>query len=1242
MGRRGWQWRLTVLCLALIVVLAGACARPATTGGMASPPPLNERVAPGWPLRPSNAAIHEAFGRLPLHFEVNRGQTDPRVKFLARGPGYGVFLTRSEVVLGLRDGSVRMSLAGARPNPAIEGVDELPGRINYLVGRDAARWRTGVPTYSKVKYGAVYPGIDLILYGSQRQLEYDFVVAPGADPDRIRLRFRGVEALELGADGDLVVTTTAGKVVHRRPVIYQERDGVRELVDGGYVVNGRDQIAFRVGDYDRSRALVIDPVVSYATLLGGSATDAATGIAVDATGAAYVAGWTLSSNFPVANAAQPTPGGSSPGSIGDAFVAKLDAAGSALVYSTYLGGSAEDQPIGIDIDAAGHVYVAGFTSSMDFPTVNAFRPTWSDGGFWTSVAGFVAKLSPTGSALVYSTYLAGTTFAGNNSEGRCISTRINGMTVDAAGSAHVVGHTTTTDFPTTPGAFQTSTAPHSPDAQCGGVVAGFITKFAPSGNALDYSTYLDGGAGGDHVQGIALAADGNMYVTGFSFNPPFPITANLQPSGNGWGAYVLKLDASGGYIQATIVGPTMTNIAVDGAGQAHVVGAVETLQTQDFATVYAYQSAPAGDLDLVLAKLNAAGTAFVWSTYLGGSARDAAGGIVLDGDGNLWVAGETASNNFPTQDPIQPQGPGIFVLKFSPTGALTFSTPLGSGGGYGVAIDAAGDIYVAGGAGTGFAATPGAYQTTPAGGGDAFVLKLSIEIGPQPVVWTSPVKVAVDGNSITKTAGCEGCADAGAISQQTIASGDGFVEFKVSANAYLTVGLSTGNPGTSGSEIKFGLRFFPGFAVQVRESGVFKAGWTSVAGALYKIAVEGGAVKYYDNGALKYTSAQAPTYPLLVDTSLLTLGASVQNAMISTSSGGGGTLPPDPPPTVSITEPANGATVSGVVTVSANASDDVGIAKVEFLLNGSLLATDFDAPYSIQWDTTKHAETTFTLSAKATDTAGNATTSAPITVTVEHQPDTTPPTVTMVHPENGATVSGTVVVGATATDDWGIKDVRFQVDGVDIGTDSHPAYTFDWDTTTVSDGAHTLTAIATDTSGNATTSAPVTVTVANGGPPPGPQPVVWTSAVKVAVSGNTITKNAGCAGCADAGAISQQMISSGTGFVEFTVSSGATLTAGLSNGNPGTSGSEIKFGLRFYPGSPGIVEVRESGVYKWDFQHVAGAVYKVSAEAGVVKYYQNGALKYTSAQAPSSPLLVDASLLTVGSAIQNAMMTASP
>ena len=1098
------------------------------------------------PLRTPTSQILEAYGRLPLYFEENRGQADPAVRFLARAEGGAIALTREGLALGLEDGTVRLTFAGAA-TPTVEAVEPLPGRVNYYIGRDRSQWRTDIPTYGRVRYARVYAGVDVVVYGNRRQLEYDFVVAPGADPRAIRVRVDGADALEL-RDGDLVIRRGARTIVQQAPVIFQERDGRREPVTGRYVLRGRD-VAFAVGAYDRSRPLIIDPVIVYAAKVGPAD---AKGIAVDGAGSAIITGESnASAGYPQVNPAF------GPKHVGfaDFVVTKLTPAGDALVYSTFIGSFGPDTARSIAVDSAGNAWVAGYCGGLggtstcgDFPTTPGAVNTTGPAGGSDSSAGVLAKFSPTGS-LLYSTFLTGTsTGAQSLPSGACKQTRIHGIAVDAADSVYAVGYTQTIDYPTTAGAYQTSRAAGPSGDYCHGDTAAVVTKLT-SGGALAYSTYLDAVARDDRATAVAVDTAGNAYVTGFGDDisppgttsaPPFTVTATLTASGTQEGGYVVKLNATSFPTQATIIGPTPVAIDVGADGSAYVTGQ----GTAELVTVNAFQPTGSGGF---AARINPAGTAYMWSTYVGGQLT----GLALDAGGNAWLVGSSASTSFPTKDPIMPKTSAteVVVVQLSATGTLLFGSPVATGTGAGIAVDLATNVYLTGNGTSPSIPTPGAFNHSS---GNLFVMKLGAGEGggegPEPVVWTSPVKVAVDGNTITKTSGCEGCADAGAISQQTIASGDGFAEFKVSSNEYLTVGLSNGNPGTSGTEIDFGLRFHAGSpaAVQIRESGVYKAEFLHIAGATYKIAVEGGAVKYYQNGVLKYTSTLAPTYPLLVDTSLLTLGAAVQNAMISSGSGGG-PPPPDAPPTVSITAPSSGATVSGnAVTVSANASDDIGVASVQFQLDGvNLGAADTTMPYSITWDTT-----------------------------------------------------------------------------------------------TATNGPHTLTAIATDTTGQTTTSAPVTVTVDNGGSPPGPGPgpVVWTSAVNVAVSGNSITKNAGCNGCADAGAISEQTIPSGGGSVSFGIGTGSQMTVGLGTGNAGTSGTDVEFGLRFYPGSPGYVEVRESGAYKWDFAHVPGATYKVAVEAGVVKYYQNGVLKYTSTVAPSFPLVVDTSLVATGSAVQNAVI----
>jgi hypothetical protein len=636
-----------------------------------------------------------AYGQMALRFEANAGQTDASVRFLARGPGYGLFLTPAEAVLHLHkpqaDGPVaqtpepadtlRLRLVGANPDPALVGLDELPTRSNYLQGNDPARWHTDVANYGQVAYRAVYPGIDLVYYGSQEQLEYDFVVAPGADPSAIRLAFAGARGMALDGQGNLVLHTTGGDVVEEAPVLYQDGAGGRQAVPGHYVMDGSGGVGFAVGTYDHSRPLVIDPILSYSTYLGGSGDDAGFGIAVDGAGNAYVTGRTDSTDFHTADPAQPANAGGN----ADAFVAKLNAAGSALVYATYLGGSGDDLATGIALDGAGNAYVFGQTSSIDFPTVNALQPASGGGGFYDA---FVAKLNAAGSALVYSTYLGGSR---DDQAGL-------GIAVDGAGNAYVSGFTTSTNFP-----MKNALQP----TYGGGAHDAFVAKLNAAGSALVYSTYL-GGTGEDGGFAIAVNGAGNAYVTGYTISSNFPTKNPLQPALIGGGAadaFVAKLSTTGNaLVYSTYLGggaeDAGLSIDVDGAGNAYLTG--ET-QSSDFPTKNPLQFASGGGQDAFVAKLNTAGSALVYSTYLGGSGDDLGYGIVVDGTGSVFLTGQTASANFPTKNPLQPASGGgddAFVVKLNAAGsALVYATYLGGHSleeGMGIAVDSAGNAYVSG------------------------------------------------------------------------------------------------------------------------------------------------------------------------------------------------------------------------------------------------------------------------------------------------------------------------------------------------------------------------------------------------------------------------------------------------------------------------------------------------------------------------------------------------------------------
>jgi Beta-propeller repeat len=563
----------------------------------------------------TQSKILDSYGKLPLSFEANHGQTDGAVKFFSRTGGYTLFLTSDEAVLAMRGKMVkknspqgpkpasladsggtpkampfpktfhgtssgrdavatedmstsvlRMKLRNSNPAAKVTGLDELAGTSNYFIGNDPAKWRTNVPTYAKVKYEGVYSGIDLVYYGTQQQLEYDFIVAPGADPRRIEFDVRGAKRIRRDEHGDLVLKMRDSEIRWHKPVVYQEKDGTRREIAARYTITGANRVGFDVTGYDASRPLYIDPLI-YSTYLGGSDTDSGYGITVDSEGNAYVTGITYSTDFPTKNPLQAAKAGGF-----DAFVAKINPTGSALVYSTYLGGSDYDQGKGIAVDSAGNAYVTGATISTDFPTMNPLQPAYGGG----QEDAFVAKINPTGSALVYSTYLGGS----NVEEG-------DGIAVDSAGNAHVTGVTGSNDFPTK--------NPLQPAN--GGYWDTFVAKLNPSGSALVYSTYL-GGNYYDQGRGIALDSSGKACVTGQTSSTDFPTTPGA------------------------------------------------------FQTVCSGGTACVGDV--FVAKMNAAGSALVYSTYLGGSDDDRDNGIAVDSAGNAYVTGQTESTDFPTKNPLQP------------------------------------------------------------------------------------------------------------------------------------------------------------------------------------------------------------------------------------------------------------------------------------------------------------------------------------------------------------------------------------------------------------------------------------------------------------------------------------------------------------------------------------------------------------------------------------------------------------
>ena len=643
--------------VALLLALGMSCVSQATLAALSAVPDsidesefrvgaIADSRAPSSSLAAADPAtrskVSEAYARVPLSFEANVGQTDPRVKFLSRGAEYNLFLTSTEATFAFSKtqrvvrGSARPEKPASTPKPInsqsqsgnhqaaalqinllgadkaakAKGLDELPGKSNYFLGNDSKKWRTNIPGYSRVKYESIYPGVDLLFYGNQRQLEYDFIVAPGASSRSIRMAFEGASHIRLNSSGDLLIETPAGEIRQRKPVIYQKSGGARQPVSGRYVFLGEREVGFEVGDYDTRRTLVIDPVFVYSTSIGGALNDSANAIAVDVEGNAYVTGITNSKDFPTMNPFQAI---LNPDQINlsiptDAFVIKLNPSGTALIYSTFLGGRSSDGAYGIAVDAAGSAYVTGYTRSSDFPTsLDAFQTKASSEG-----DAFITKLKPTGNALIYSTYLGGPgpevdPFTQTANVGR-------GIAVDTNGNAYVAGYTFSSSFPVRKAAqdkldrgvnrccnscFNMRLPARTP------MVDAFVTKLNPSGTGLEYSTYL-GGDGSDEGYGVAVDSAGSAYVTGRTCSRDF------------------SSDTYGG-----------------------------------------------GNSDAFVVKLSASGRQFVYSRLLGGRGDDIGNGVAVDSGGIAYVTGQTDSDNFPaSESAFQPKLGGSPAYMTIDAGAI--------------------------------------------------------------------------------------------------------------------------------------------------------------------------------------------------------------------------------------------------------------------------------------------------------------------------------------------------------------------------------------------------------------------------------------------------------------------------------------------------------------------------------------------------------------------------------------------
>jgi hypothetical protein len=694
-----------------------------------------------------HAHINANFAALPLAFEPNVGQSDSAVRYSARGRGYSLFLTsngayfarpidskpepgdvrqsvsqsgsqgpaaralRNRAVASPREhfavASVQMNMLGSNPNPQITAENVLPGVTNYMQGRDRSKWHSGVAHYGQVRYHDIYPGVDLAFHGASHRedkFEFDFVVNPGAKPEAVTLGFSGLTGLRTTASGDLVLASAAGDLDLHRPFGYQESNGVRQAVDARFVIQANNRVSFALGNYDRSRQVIIDPTVTYSTYLGGALEDDADAITIDSSGNAYITGETDSADF----------SGTTGATVGtfDVLVSKLSPTGT-LLFTTLVGGTSEDVGNAIVVDSTG-IYVAGRTSSSDFPTLSGPQTTFLAG----TNHGFVFKLSSVGSTLAWSTLVEGS-----------VGDSVLGLAVDANHEAYVVGDTVSPDLGSNSagnGTVNPLTGGSSLNNGNGGASDdGFIAKLSSDGTQYLFLSYL-GGSGIDIAEGAAIDSAGNVYVAGLTQSTDFPVTQGAfqttcgtdtncnAASGSAFDdAFVTAISPGNTptFIYSTYLGGENTDdafaIAVDSNRNTYITG-------QTFSSKFPTKNPLTGIANptnlqkTFVASLNSTGTSLNYSTYLGGSGNEQGDGIAVDTNGNAYVTGLTNSTDFPTASATQASFAGgntdAFVSELNLNGAslsLPFSTYLGGKGDedfvYGaIAVDGAGNIYVTG------------------------------------------------------------------------------------------------------------------------------------------------------------------------------------------------------------------------------------------------------------------------------------------------------------------------------------------------------------------------------------------------------------------------------------------------------------------------------------------------------------------------------------------------------------------
>ncbi len=695
--------------------------------------------------------------RLPLSFEANYGQVsnNSESSFISRGNGYTLFLSPIKATLALRKAkknsldldnlqqpdlltgnklysitdrfrtrdenlsteTLQMEFLGANSQATTVGLEELPGKVNYFIGNEESKWRIDVPTFAKVKYEDIYPNIDLVYYGNQRQLEYDLIARPGANLNNIAINFNNHSDINTNINiednGDLVIRFGDREIRKHKPIIYQEINGIKQQIKGNYILRDKNEIGFEVSNYDINKSLIIDPILTYSSYLGGLGDDDPYSIVLDDSGNIYITGATNSLDFPIKNPNQSNNSGDF-----DIFIAKLNPTGTSLVYSTYLGGGDLDIGTRIAVDNGGNAYITGFTYSTNFPRFNAFQSSLKG-----EVDTFIVKLNPAGNSLVYSTYLGG-----NGDEFG------SSLSIDGSNNVYIAGLTSSLDFPIVNG-FQSSNQSNSDAKQ-----EGYIVKINASGNQLVYSTYF-GGSANEGIDDMVADRSGNVYVVGTTNSTNFPVKNAIQGFLRGnFDTFVAKLSSSGNtLIYSTYLGGsnqeslflTGSSIAIDSSGNSYISGS--TASTDFPTTTNALQSSNRGLRDIYVAKLNTQG-GLIYSTYLGGLGDEAATGkfIAVDSLENIYITGHTNSLNFPVKDSLQTTKLGrndVFLAKINSSGnSLIYSTYLGGSEEDlfpNIFLDSKDDVYLTGSTSSKDFPTKDPFQSNSVGAQDTFIVKIT-------------------------------------------------------------------------------------------------------------------------------------------------------------------------------------------------------------------------------------------------------------------------------------------------------------------------------------------------------------------------------------------------------------------------------------------------------------------------------------------------------------------------------------